>query len=464
MIELVEYQRVDINSHFIRNAKRLKKSGIPISIDDYGKDFTRTDVAIAIEADEIKFDRSLLKGIDRNYVKFKHLVFLLLKIRQLCTDNIVFEGVETQAQNSLIELIVDKPIIQGFLYYRPMPLNEIIKLDQFDNKFIKQEVTTNSRNNNYLDYLLHKAARKKELDLGDKQAVNAFLKQNDVLGVIHNEDPDVTFANLRDVYFNDTSLQKNGVMSMLESSEKLVIIRNNSGVVIYENKAHKNLAGHALFGLNPQSIIASSADYQTCLEQDSRLIMNNDALYHIDEEEFGGDKYHTIREKVFYNNRIFIITNICPIDKSFNNITKDKLTGCHTREFLHQNLNMYNNCLLAFADLNGFKAINDNYGHDTGDHCLIEFSSILRSMLRDKDVVIRYGGDEFVILFDSYSEQRIENRLKDLNESVKTYFNDIGFKLSFSYGLTHIRNNNINDAISAADEKMYKNKRQSKAS
>lgn len=463
IIELVEYQHIDIDSHFISNAKILKKHNIKVSVDDFGKDFARTDIAIAIEADEVKFDRALVQDINNNYIKFKHLCFLYSKIKTLCTHNIVFEGVETKEQKDLIELFAEKPIIQGFYYYKPMPLQKVVDLNLFSGDLENHTKSFSKIDGTDLDYLLYQAAKKKELDLGDKEAITRFIQKNDILGLVHNDNPDITLTNLRDIYFNDSSVLRNGIMSLIDSNEKLVIIRNSNGVVIYDNKAHQHVLGDTtLVGIKPKDIIESSPDYQLCIDQDRQLIFNENALYHIDEEDFNGDKYHTIREKLTYNNRHFVITNVCPYNKGLTNITKDNLTGCQTREFLNQDLGLYNNCLLAFLDLNGFKKVNDSFGHEAGDQCLIEFTCILRSMLRDRDTVIRYGGDEFIILFDSNHLNHIDNRLINLNESVKTFFRDIGYKLSFSYGLSLIENNDIAGAIRIADEKMYQNKKESK--
>ena len=58
---------------------------------------------------------------------------------------------------------------------------------------------------------------------------------------------------------------------------------------------------------------------------------------------------------------------------------------------------------LAMGDLDHFKALNDTHGHDAGDRALRVFSQTLRATLRGNDVVCRYGGEEFVILFPDHS-------------------------------------------------------------
>jgi two-component system cell cycle response regulator len=62
---------------------------------------------------------------------------------------------------------------------------------------------------------------------------------------------------------------------------------------------------------------------------------------------------------------------------------------------------------LILSDLNKFKAINDNYGHDIGDNVLIQFAEALRQSVRDTDSVFRFGGDEFAIIVADATEQSL---------------------------------------------------------
>lgn len=87
--------------------------------------------------------------------------------------------------------------------------------------------------------------------------------------------------------------------------------------------------------------------------------------------------------------------------------TTDDLTGIANRKGLHKALNSEINRLsrqekgsfaLLLFDLNGFKQVNDTYGHTYGDECLIEIIRRLESMIRASDTIARLGGDEFVIV------------------------------------------------------------------
>ncbi|WP_114765532.1 GGDEF domain-containing protein [Vibrio rhodolitus] len=462
ILELVEHQDVDLNGTFLNSVSLLKQNNIQISIDDFGKDFARTDLALTIGADEVKFDRSLVHDIEVNYSKFRHLSFLYSKITTLCTRKVVFEGVENVRQKELIELFAESPVIQGFYFFRPMLLEEIVKLDGFVNHAPETYLEDSQRVGLDLDYKLYNFLVENGTCSLTDEAVNRFIEQNDVLGLVHNQDIKVTLKNLRDIYFNSSTIIGNGVMSLIDSTEKLVIIRNEHGVVTYDNAAHRELVGTSIVGIDPQDIISENESYRLCLEKDKYILIDDDLMFHKDKEFFDGVEYDTIREKMIYNDKKFIITTVCPSNVGLMDVSKDELTKCYTRSFLKYQLNSYEDRIVAFLDMNGFKAVNDTFGHRVGDACLVDFACLLKTSLREKDLVIRYGGDEFVIVFDSSSYDDIENRLNSLNAKMTSYFDKKGYDLSFAYGLAKVSNHDIHAAIEVADTNMYAAKRQIK--
>ena len=92
----------------------------------------------------------------------------------------------------------------------------------------------------------------------------------------------------------------------------------------------------------------------------------------------------------------------------------DSLTGLPNRVLLRDRLGVAvgrtrrrpNSLALLFLDLDGFKSVNDGYGHDAGDDLLVEVARRLQRALRPGDTVVRYGGDEFVILCEDLHGQR----------------------------------------------------------
>lgn len=114
---------------------------------------------------------------------------------------------------------------------------------------------------------------------------------------------------------------------------------------------------------------------------------------------------------------------------------------------------------LAFMDLDGLKAINDAYGHITGDAVLLHISERLRGAFRATDLAARVSGDEFAILLDHVSEEDARLRVEELVRSVAGDPIRIGqneLMISLSWGLTMIRpDDSVDVAMGRADAAMY---------
>lgn len=150
----------------------------------------------------------------------------------------------------------------------------------------------------------------------------------------------------------------------------------------------------------------------------------------------------------------------------------DELTGLHNRRgFLalaEQQLKLSQRTkrglALVFIDLDGFKQINDCFGHQQGDRALCDVAQILRSTFRSSDVIGRVGGDEFAVLAIEASrdsgdilKKRLYEKLKNHNEQESN-----GFKISLSCGVVNFdpeRPCTLEELIHSADRAMYVDKR-----
>jgi diguanylate cyclase (GGDEF)-like protein len=111
---------------------------------------------------------------------------------------------------------------------------------------------------------------------------------------------------------------------------------------------------------------------------------------------------------------------------------------------------------VAFLDVIGLKGVNDEQGHSAGDHLLAMVGQALRDGLRSYDVVVRFGGDEFVCLLPDSSRAEASRRLSEVNATLGTLHP--GAKLSV--GLASLREGDTADAlIERADREMYTGRR-----
>ena len=148
-------------------------------------------------------------------------------------------------------------------------------------------------------------------------------------------------------------------------------------------------------------------------------------------------------------------------------IFTDCLTGLYNREyleFLHKRACNKKDCWVSgiMIDLNGFKQINDNYGHSEGDLALCIFADLLRKSFSEYGVVTRYAGDEFVIMLNTTDEQLIQKIIKSAKKNFVTENekNDKPYQLSASmgYAITNLSNETIDDFMNRIDEQMYQDK------
>ena len=116
--------------------------------------------------------------------------------------------------------------------------------------------------------------------------------------------------------------------------------------------------------------------------------------------------------------------------------------------------------ILVFFDLDGFKEINDQHGHQAGDACLVRFANALSGSFRPTDAIVRYAGDEFLVVCRGSTEIAIEERITELRNRLRnTPTRDLPIR--FSYGVHRLEpGGNPDEAVRLADEAMYRAKSQ----
>lgn len=139
--------------------------------------------------------------------------------------------------------------------------------------------------------------------------------------------------------------------------------------------------------------------------------------------------------------------------------TTDVLTKLRNRRYVEDKLlNATGSHYIAMLDVDDFKKVNDQFGHDQGDKVLIDLAHTLSKHLGPHDTVGRWGGEEFIIIFAEQNLARLEKTLQQLNHSVAETNFGIERSITISIGLANHTASQHRECIRAMDQALYNSK------
>jgi len=155
-------------------------------------------------------------------------------------------------------------------------------------------------------------------------------------------------------------------------------------------------------------------------------------------------------------------------DKMQEMANTDPLTGIYNRHYFNNYIEDFKRdkrnveMALIMLDVDRFKHINDHYGHNIGDIVLVEVAGLLQSQARGSDFVVRFGGDEFLIVLQDSDEVAIKAYVERIHTALDIWNRNtdlLEHNMEFSIGCDVFEEGkHIMDVIRTADERMYANK------
>jgi diguanylate cyclase (GGDEF)-like protein len=145
--------------------------------------------------------------------------------------------------------------------------------------------------------------------------------------------------------------------------------------------------------------------------------------------------------------------------------TRDHLTSLYNRRGYEKHIQSIQNPqgVVLMCDMDLFKKVNDNYGHDTGDFVLQEVAHAIQSMLRKEDIAVRWGGEEFFVFLPLTSMEDgslVAEKIRQSIENLSLVYNGHSIKITLSIGMEEVSDTiTLANAISHADTAMYQAKK-----
>ncbi|WP_251875336.1 GGDEF domain-containing protein [Grimontia kaedaensis] len=138
-------------------------------------------------------------------------------------------------------------------------------------------------------------------------------------------------------------------------------------------------------------------------------------------------------------------------------IKRDEMTGLFRRDYYEPKFSRMNSFALLVMDIDHFKQINDEYGHQTGDEVIRTCARILSTQIRAEDIAVRWGGEEFVVMFKGIQHSALFDKAEQIRQAIASK-EILGISVTVSIGGYIAKNTTFSEAYKAADAALYQSK------
>lgn len=379
--------------------ERFHALGFRCAVDNFGADVTAMQLLSSLDIDTIKLDSSFFSG-DNDNRRGRYIAEAILKVANQLHIRTVAEGIASAGQAQFLQQVACD-MIQGFYYFKPMPL-EKFENEVWDNgvlKFVEPSVAET------------KAVAKKPSAVQPSQSAKSivlfsYLPQEDTVEFSQAFSPvmggQTRFRNAQ-AFFRTTDL-------------------------IHENDRED------FFRL-----------LERCQREDGWV--ENTLRFYLAQGRYGWLEMHLHRDgnessSVISGTMINISEWQNEVNRWKEKATRDALTGLYNREYFEHTVQTqleqktYSGTAVMFIDVDDFKRVNDTFGHMFGDNVLCYVAKQILNVFRHTDVVARYGGDEFVVFAPSIQREILQDRLQRLCAAFKFPYRGeaVEYKVSVTIG------------------------------
>lgn len=290
----------------------------------------------------------------------------------------------------------------------------------------------------------------------------------------------IAYISFQKTISRDLNLKKEKLLSsVVDTSKNLILVTDLEGIIVYTNDAFSKKLGYEkgeLIGSHSRILksgMQSEKFYKNMWNSilskgsfsDTFISKKKDGTLFYDKKQIS-----TIKDE--QANPIYYVSYSIDITKQIENekelktqIYIDELTQTYNRkkyeltiqEYIKSYITHKEVFTLILIDIDFFKVINDEYGHDIGDYILTQFAELIQSNIRGEDKLFRWGGEEFALLIKTNSEKAMNLAQKLKNIINKKSFQSI--KITASFGISQVSPHTNKEMIfSQADQALYKAK------
>ncbi len=288
-----------------------------------------------------------------------------------------------------------------------------------------------------------------------------YYSEEKVLILLHNT-TEITLSKLELLqYSNENQLLYNTIKKILDSQNNLLLVTSNNKIEYANRKfleyfSIKNLdelkeRREKNFSISSLPVKSFNELYAYAKDEEKELMIGEDTFL----------VKATMLETTYQLFTFSKVTKLSEANQSLEEkINRDPLTGLYRKSFfdekLAEALEYEQTVTLVIADIDNFKTVNDHYGHLAGDSVLREFADLIKNQLRENDIFARWGGEEFLILFNCSKQEKIVEKIETIRKMVETHsFETVG-ALTVSFGVATSRENEtVQSLLERADRALY---------
>jgi len=293
-----------------------------------------------------------------------------------------------------------------------------------------------------------------------------YCDQNTAIVLLHNITA-ITLSKQKLLqYSNEATLLYDTLQKVVDNQTVLLFVSNQDNEIEFANQKFIDY-------FNMESIEELKEKNLKIYSHCKDKIKDYNELYqHTNAQDeyqiiIGDDTFVLHATLIEATHKLFTLTKVTEIYKRKKileeEVQTDPLTQTYRKLYFDKELDKalkYNkNLALVVLDIDNFKSVNDIYGHSVGDTILKEFTTLIKENLRKDDLIARWGGEEFLILFKNIDEESVMVKVEELRKIIDEHTFSHAKHITASFGLTCAdSNDDVNSLLRRADQALYKAK------